>query len=256
MDPALTVSVMQLLAALYQIRVAQKQSPAITYEVVNTLANEFSISPDTPIAVFAERLKSELPDSEAKLVLADLNTLSLMSQSPDVASFDYWSMLTTLFSEARDLCHRNHIFRLRGFGAKTGERILTLPETAAALFDAETKRNWVGVRYEKQYEPRGTAKATLCLIEGDFRLALPYGVTGDLSLPLFGDVTAKYIHYNSGGYGGPPPIEEVGLGLLILPGDDIHWLRFVGKRFRSMPDWLSTDVDGSRCPQNHQRAQG
>jgi hypothetical protein len=66
-------------------------------------------------------MKAALPDSEATLVLAGLSALSLISQGPDIASFDYWSMLVQLFTTVRDLCRRSQIFRLRGIGNRPGK---------------------------------------------------------------------------------------------------------------------------------------
>jgi hypothetical protein len=216
---------------MYQIRVALNTSSVSTYTVINNITNDLASLPsDTPIAVFEERIRAALPESEANSVLTDLNTLSFISQGPDVTSFDYWSMLDQLFSTVKDFCHRGHIFRLRGFGATQGKRLLKLSETAIALFDHETKQNWVRVRYEDNYAAKGTGGVDLYLIEGDSRPELPYGVNGDRFLPILANVMAKYIQYDHGGYGGGPPVHETPLSVMVLPGSDIHWLAFVSAK--------------------------
>lgn len=223
LDATFWVAALQLLVSLYQLRSSRSEKVQL---LIGLREEILTRAPEDPKAFIQARLDAELPGEESAAVQADLSTIELLGNAPiEASAFDYWSLLQQLMTTLREFCHSHNIFRLRGLGDTMGSRFLELPRTSAAMFDTETRSHWLRARYGGT-EARGTGNATLYLAETPRRPQLRYGVEDEVYLPVRGQVTAQYIEYDHGGYGGPPPLQSEILNVYVIPGADVHWLRF------------------------------
>ncbi len=218
------VAALQLLVSLYQLRSTRSENIQILISLQQEIQEK---GPEDPRAFIQERLQAELPGEEAAAIEADLSTISLLESTPiEASAFDYWSVLEILTTNLREFCHRHNIFRLRGLGAEVGNRVLALPRMCTVLFDDETRTEWLQPR-SSEISVKGTRGVLLYLTEKPHPPQLKYGETADVFLPLLGEVEALYVEYSPYGWmGGPPPVLVETLVVGVLPGADIHWLRF------------------------------
>lgn len=233
-DPNLAIGLVQTFLSVLQIKISLRPAPAHTEQTIlvfNGIKEKLSSSNfEDAGAVIEEHVKAELPQEVASSVLADFNTLAMMAQPLHVEAFDYWNLLLNLTRSARDFCHRSNIFRLRGIGWTVGHRLLKMPKTSAALFDAATQQSWMGLRFPDSGRPGPTVGTELYLIEDvgfTPQLPYPYRAQPDAFLPVIGNTKATYWEHGHGGYGGQPPPDSEPLDIFTLPGSDLHWVWFI-----------------------------
>lgn len=218
-DPSFIVSTLSFLVAVYQ---AVKPNNTVV-KVLNEVRVEVETGQiENPREFVQQKIESRLDEETAKTVTQDLNLLQAFLIPTEPETFNYYDLLLSVFESGRTFCDRNHIFRLRGLGQKTG-KVLELRRTAGSLCPLDVTSNWAGWKYGHEKSAPQTSKVKVFLAQFPFEPKVPYGIDLGHVLPIMGDVTIAYSIYHS--MGGASP-KTAGALVYFFPGDEQNRLGY------------------------------